>query len=215
MYTSSGTSHAPDIAFADKVADSSYRSHGHRYLRPLLGLLQAPHCALVRRQHCQTKTGEMMGRSRKKAISQHVVDAATIGLPSPIRDFLGGRLVALLIVVGFPVLYFSGVLSINWENGRPRLSINQQRAAEVTDQAVEHFESLHGESTPKSGTARLVAPDHPHAMHSPRHGFGERVAEHVSHLPSNTPAYGASGHHPGQQPLHSPLSGFPQHFDRH
>ena len=61
---------------------------------------------------------------------------------------LGGRLVALLIVLCVPVLYATGIVTVKWENGRPRMSINQQRATQVKEQAVDRMEEMKGDRTP-------------------------------------------------------------------
>lgn len=153
-----------------------------------------------------------MGRSKKKAVSQRVVDVATTGLPSPIRKFLGGRLVALLIVVAFPVLYATGVISIDWENGRPRLSINQERAEQVKDQAAERLDDLRDEHGENFGMTRLVAPDNNAPLLQQAEAFEERVADRIGHLPENIPVFNAQGQQQGQ--TNSPLSGFKQRFDR-
>ena len=72
-----------------------------------------------------------MARSRKKTISQKIVGTATTGMPTPIKKLVGGRVVAFLIVASMALLLITGVVKIHWENGRPRFSINEQRAAEV------------------------------------------------------------------------------------
>lgn len=153
-----------------------------------------------------------MGRSRKKAVSQRVVDVATTGLPSPIRKFLGGRIVALLIVAGFPILYATGVISIDWENGRPRLSINQERAEEVKEQAAQRLDELRDEHGGNSGLTRLVAPDSGAPLLHQAEAFEERVAERIGQLPESLPVFQPQNQ-PHQQ-TNSPLSGFQQQFNR-
>ncbi len=83
-----------------------------------------------------------MARSKKKTLSQHVVNVATTGMPQPVKKVLGGRIIALLIVLCVPVLYATGIVSVKWENGRPRISINQQRTAEVKQEAVEQIQEM-------------------------------------------------------------------------
>ncbi|MHB8973967.1 MAG: hypothetical protein ACYC4N_26325 [Pirellulaceae bacterium] len=58
------------------------------------------------------------------------------------RKLLGGRLAALLIVMAIPVLFATGVVSLKWEEGRPRLSFNEQRAAQVEQEAVQKVQTL-------------------------------------------------------------------------
>jgi hypothetical protein len=83
-----------------------------------------------------------MARSRKKTLSQNVVDVATTGMPQPVKKLLGKRVVALLIVLCVPVLYATGLVSVRWENGRPRVEINRQRAAQVKQDAVQQIQEL-------------------------------------------------------------------------
>jgi len=83
-----------------------------------------------------------MARSRKQSLAQNVVGVATTGMPQPVRKLLGGRFAALLIVVAIPVLFATGVVSLKWEEGRPRLQFNQQRAAQVEQQAVQKVQTL-------------------------------------------------------------------------
>lgn len=83
-----------------------------------------------------------MARSRKKTLSQNVVDVATTGMPQPVKKLLGKRLVALLIVLGIPVAFATGIVSLKWENGRPRIEFNQRRAAEVKQEATDQIQAL-------------------------------------------------------------------------
>lgn len=83
-----------------------------------------------------------MGRSTKKTMSQNIVSVATTGMPSPVRKYLGGRIASLLIVLTIPVLLATGVVSITWMNGRPSLSVDKQRAAEVKSNAAERLEQV-------------------------------------------------------------------------
>ncbi len=83
-----------------------------------------------------------MARSKKKTLSQNVVNVATTGMPQPLKKVLGGRIIALLIVLCLPVLYATGIVSVKWENGRPRISINQQHATEVKQDAVEKIQEM-------------------------------------------------------------------------
>ena len=65
-------------------------------------------------------------------------------MPQPVKKLLGGRHVALLIVVCVPILFATGILSIRWENGRPQISINRQKAAEVKQEAAERIQDATG-----------------------------------------------------------------------
>lgn len=92
---------------------------------------------------------------KKKSISQNVVDVATTGMPQPVKKILGGRLIALLIVVCVPILFATGILSVRWENGRPKFSVNRQRAAEVKQEAVERIEKVKGRAPKVSIPSQL------------------------------------------------------------
>lgn len=70
-------------------------------------------------------------RKKKKSVSQTIVGVATTGMPKPVRGFLGNRLVASGIVLALPVLALTGIVSVDWQGGRPKLSIDEERAAEV------------------------------------------------------------------------------------
>lgn len=78
-----------------------------------------------------------MSRSRKKSFSQKVVGAGAVGMPTPVRKFLSGRVISALIVLITPVLFATGVLSLNWENGMPSLSVNREKAEEVGEAVTE------------------------------------------------------------------------------
>lgn len=84
-------------------------------------------------------------RRKKQTLSQQVVGPFTLFLPAPIRDLASGRLASLMIVVGVPVLIAVGVLNINWENGLPKFSINQEKAHQLEAQALERFQQMEAE----------------------------------------------------------------------
>jgi endonuclease/exonuclease/phosphatase family metal-dependent hydrolase len=78
-----------------------------------------------------------MARSRKKTTAQRLVGAATAGLPAPVKQLVGSRfgspLILLLVGAG---LLGSGIVTVQWSNGRPSIAIDRQRAGEV-EQAVQ------------------------------------------------------------------------------
>ncbi len=84
----------------------------------------------------------MMARPKKKTLSQNVVNVATSGMPSPVRSVLGHRIIALLVVLALPILYMLGVVSIDWQNGRPHLSVDREKAAEVKEKASERIHEI-------------------------------------------------------------------------
>ena len=97
-----------------------------------------------------------MARSKKKSIAQNVVGVATTGMPQPVRKMLGGRIAALLIVVAIPVLFATGIVSVTWEGGRPRLQFNQQRAAQVKQEAAKEVKSMTQKYTDRDKTTLSI-----------------------------------------------------------
>ncbi len=54
-------------------------------------------------------------------------------------------MIALLIVLLVPLLFATGLVKVQWENGRPRLIIDRQRAAEAKREAAEKVRDLQAE----------------------------------------------------------------------
>ena len=100
----------------------------------------------------------MAHSKKKKTVSQKMVGVATSGMPAPLRKVLGGRLVALLIVVAVPLLLATGVVSVKWENGRPKISVNQQRAAQVKEAVRHEVDHLANEYGPDARPGQSFAP---------------------------------------------------------
>ena len=97
------------------------------------------------------KRAKTMASSKKKkhskSMSQKVISAGTSGLPSPIRSFLSGRIVASLIVVCLPLLFISGIVSVDFQNGRPHLSFNRDKAKEAKVMAEDKIHELQGQES--------------------------------------------------------------------
>ena len=87
-----------------------------------------------------------MARSRKKkTVSQTIVGVATTGMPQPVKRVLGGRLAAgMIVLIIVPLLYFSGVVTVKWENSRPRIAVNRERVAQVWQMATDQIDDLRG-----------------------------------------------------------------------
>ncbi len=103
-----------------------------------------------------------MARSRRKkqSTAQYVVNMAAFGLPEPLRRIVGSRLGAPLAVVLGIVLVGSGIISVDWSGGRPKLEIDRQRAEEVKQQVVGRVESVRqylGESHDGPRLASILA----------------------------------------------------------
>lgn len=99
-----------------------------------------------------------MGRKKKKNVSQKIVGVATTGMPSPVRKFLGAKIVAGLIVVAVPVLFATGMLKVEWQNGRPKFSFNKERTAEIREKAAEEVEEIREARNPDSSHHGLLGP---------------------------------------------------------
>ncbi len=84
-----------------------------------------------------------MARSRKKTTAQRALKAATAGLPGPVGQLLNSRfgapLVLLLLAAG---LLATGIVTVQWSDGRPSVSIDRQRAAELKETATKKIASL-------------------------------------------------------------------------
>lgn len=129
-----------------------------------------------------------MNRSKGKTTSQKVVNIATTGMPSPVRKLSGSRIGALLIVITIPVLLATGVVSVTWENGRPRLSVNQQKAKEVKKEVTEKVQELQAQHNGNRPGMQRVLPElggRPNSAAEfvaelrPGGEFGDGVAERV------------------------------------
>ena len=127
-----------------------------------------------------------MARSTRKSLPQKVVGVATTGMPSPVRKVLGTRVFALLIILSIPVLIASGIVTVQWKDGRPDVSINRERATEVKQKVTERVESFREQ---RHGDRHAVSDLVPHLgrQESAASGFsadwqrtegvGERVTE--------------------------------------
>lgn len=81
-------------------------------------------------------------RKRKPTLAQCLVGVAATGMPQPVRTVLESRLGALATMIVAPVLVVTGVVSIQWNGGLPRVSIDRQRAKELEARAVDSLQKL-------------------------------------------------------------------------
>ena len=113
-------------------------------------------------------------------------------MPSPVRKFLGNRLIASLIVLSVPVLLATGMVSINWESGFPRLTVNREKVSEVRQDVVEKIQDReNGYAADQTGLRDIAMPFGPKEPRTgfglpenrqPAQGFGERIAVRVDEL---------------------------------
>lgn len=83
-----------------------------------------------------------MAHSKKKTVSQKVVAVAAAGLPAPVQGVASSRVGSLLLILAVPLLVATGLLTVTWEDGRPKLKLNRERAAEIEHEAVEKIEEF-------------------------------------------------------------------------
>ncbi|HUG70234.1 MAG TPA: endonuclease/exonuclease/phosphatase family protein [Pirellulaceae bacterium] len=72
---------------------------------------------------------------KRRSAPQLIVGFASSGMPWLIRWILGTRLVSKLIFLLVPILITIGVLTLDWSNGWPTLSLNRARVTEVGEAA--------------------------------------------------------------------------------
>ncbi|MEO8494167.1 MAG: endonuclease/exonuclease/phosphatase family protein [Planctomycetota bacterium] len=68
---------------------------------------------------------------RKVTAPQFIVRLASSSLPWPVRWILGTRLISKIVLIGVPILFAIGVLTLDWSNGWPHFSVNRERVSEV------------------------------------------------------------------------------------
>jgi deoxyribonuclease-1-like protein len=78
-----------------------------------------------------------MAKRRKKSLSQRAVGAASARLPGPLKRVLTSRIGAPLAVILLIALLATGVISVNFSGGRPRVSIDRERANAVREEVSE------------------------------------------------------------------------------
>ncbi len=93
-----------------------------------------------------------MARAKKKkqTLSQTLVGFAALGLPGPVRQLLARPVISFLAAMGLFVAIATGLVFVNWEDGVPHLSINEEKAAEAKQRAaarIEEFREGHPESS--------------------------------------------------------------------
>lgn len=84
-----------------------------------------------------------MARSRKKTTTQRLLTAATAGLPAPVQQIAGSRWGAplILLLLGGGILG-SGIVKVQWSDGRPSVAIDRQRADEVKQELKQRVTAI-------------------------------------------------------------------------
>ena len=96
-----------------------------------------------------------MARSRKKSTTQHLLSVATAGLPAPVGQLVSSRfgppLILLLLGGG---LLGTGIVSVQWTDGRPSVAVDRERASEVKQAVAKKISSIRENQTePGSGSS--------------------------------------------------------------
>lgn len=89
-----------------------------------------------------------MARSRKKTTTQRLLSAATAGLPAPVGQLVSSRFGAplILLLLGGGLIG-TGIVSVQWSNGRPSVAVDRQRAGEVEQAVAKKIGEIRGKQT--------------------------------------------------------------------
>lgn len=82
---------------------------------------------------------------KRKTKTQKIVGAAAAGLPQPAQALLGSRLGSTLVMILVPALIATGILQISWQDGKPKVSVDKERAREVEQRLEARAEHLREE----------------------------------------------------------------------
>ena len=99
-----------------------------------------------------------MARKKKQALSQRVVGVATIGLPAPVRKVLQKRYVAIVLLLLLPTLLATGVVTINWQQGFPKVGVHPEQFAAAKSAIFAKIQRFRGLPTTEGPVAPGAAP---------------------------------------------------------
>lgn len=90
-----------------------------------------------------------MGRYRRKRKSstQRIASLVALGLPAPVQRVADTKLGSLLMLIFIPAMIISGVLTVDWENGHPKINIDRMKAKALKDKATTEFTQLSKDGT--------------------------------------------------------------------
>lgn len=85
-----------------------------------------------------------MARRRSKSLTGRVFREATRTLPGPIQFALATpfRAFVTLCILGAAMSY--GLVTVQWQNGRPNIQVDQQRAAELKEKGIDWVQQQEG-----------------------------------------------------------------------
>jgi deoxyribonuclease-1-like protein len=81
-------------------------------------------------------------RRKRKSTAQLVVSLFAFALPFPIRRAITSRIGAPIALLVTTALISSGIFSLHWSSGRPRLEVDRERTQEVTQRVVGRVQSV-------------------------------------------------------------------------
>jgi hypothetical protein len=91
-----------------------------------------------------------MARSKKKTPAQQVMSVAAIALPAPVRDAVVSRWGARISLIVAAALLASGILTVQWTDGKPHVEVNRERAQQAehlleerAEQRLHEFQHQH------------------------------------------------------------------------
>jgi len=88
---------------------------------------------------------EAMARRRKRSLTGRVFSEATRTLPAPLQFALATptRTFVTVAVIGAAMSY--GLVSIQWQNGRPSIKLDEQKAAQLKEKGIDWVQHHEGE----------------------------------------------------------------------
>lgn len=97
-----------------------------------------------------------MARSKRRSTAQRVVGLALTGMPAPVRNVAASRRGAPLLLLLVTGLLVSGLITITWSNGLPKVSLDRQRAGQVKEAVAERVESAKERWTDAGGQGGIL-----------------------------------------------------------
>lgn len=90
-----------------------------------------------------------MGRYRRKRKSstQRIASLVALGLPAPVQRVADTKLGSLMMLIFIPAMIISGVLTVDWENGHPKINIDRLKAKALKDKAASELTQLSKDGT--------------------------------------------------------------------
>ncbi len=81
-------------------------------------------------------------RTQQKSASQTAASLLALALPAPVQRIADTQLGSLFLLVVIPAAIVLGLINIDWNGGKPSVSIDQQRAAEIGNVARDKYNNF-------------------------------------------------------------------------